>query len=97
MLIFATKETVSSVNDAKYLQLGNNSPHIGGSRYGNAYLNYISALPCLPISTSAASASIIATSGSVWFEDMRCGSYINVLMGTYELEGNNCLALAKFV
>ena len=66
-------------------------------RYGNAYLNYMSALPCLPISTSAASASIIGTSGSVWFEDMRCGSYINVLMETYELEGNNCLALAKFV
>ena len=37
-------------------------------------LNYMSALPCLPVSTYDASASIIATSGSVRFEDIRCGS-----------------------
>ena len=67
------------------------------NRDRNACLNYMSSLPWLPISTSAASASIIATSGSVWFEDVRCGSYINVLMETDDLEGNNCLALAKFV
>ena len=59
-------------------------------------LNYMSALPCLPILTSGASAFIIATSGSVLFEDRTVVQLHKCLNGNlYELEGNNCLDLPK--